>query len=61
MVGVFLLGIMIDYNAGICDCSIAWDVAHVSMQKNLDGVGAFDNASTSLGQATELFAHCLKS
>jgi hypothetical protein len=30
-VRVFLLGTMIDHNAGIGDCSIAWDVANVSV------------------------------
>ncbi len=33
MFGVFLLGTMIDHNAGVCDCSIAWDVANVSAWK----------------------------
>jgi hypothetical protein len=33
MVGVFFLGMMIDHNAGVGDCSIAWDVANVSLQK----------------------------
>jgi hypothetical protein len=60
MVGVFLLGTMIDPNAGIDDCSIAWDVANDSVQKKKDGVIAFGNASTSLRQAIEFFAHCLE-
>jgi hypothetical protein len=51
---------MIDQNAGIGDCSIAWDVANVSMQKEKDGVGAYGDASTSLCQAMEFFAHCLE-
>jgi hypothetical protein len=60
MVGVFLLGTMIDHTAGIGDCSIAWDVANVSVQKKKDGVSAFGDASTSLHQAMEFFAHCLE-
>jgi hypothetical protein len=60
MVGVFLLGTMIDHNAGVGDCSIAWDVADVSVQKKKDGVSAFGDASTSLHQAVEFFAHCLE-
>jgi hypothetical protein len=59
-VGVFLLGMMNDHNAGIGDCSIAWDNANVSMQKKKDGVSAFGDASTSLLQAMEFFAHCLE-
>jgi hypothetical protein len=50
---------MINHNAGEGDCSIAWDVANVSMQKKKDGVSAFGDASTSLHQAMEFFAHCL--
>jgi hypothetical protein len=60
MVGVFFLGTMVNNNAGIGDCSIAWDVANVSMQKEKDGVSAFCDARTSLGQAMEFFAHCLE-
>ena len=60
MVGVFLLGMIINHNAGVSDCSIAWDVANVSMQKKKDGVSAFGDASTSLCQAMEFFAHCLE-
>ncbi len=55
MVGVFLLGTMVDHNAGVGDCSIAWDVANVSMQKKKDGVSAFGDASISLRQAMESF------
>jgi hypothetical protein len=51
---------MVDLNAGIDDCSIAWDVANVGMQKKKDGVSAFGDASTSLCQAMEFFAHCLE-
>jgi hypothetical protein len=54
------LGMMIDHNASIGDCSIAWDVANFSVQKNKDGVSAFGDASTSLRQAMEFFAHCLE-
>ncbi len=32
-VGVFLLGTMINHNAGVGDCFIAWDVANVIVQK----------------------------
>ncbi len=32
---------MVDHNAGVGDCSIAWDVANVSVQKEKDGVSAF--------------------
>jgi hypothetical protein len=39
---------MIDHNAGIGDCSIAWDVANVSVQKKNDGVSAFGDTSASL-------------
>ncbi len=60
MVGVFFLGTMIDHNAGVGDCSITWDFANVSMRKKKDGVSAFGDASTSLCQAMEFFAHCLK-
>jgi hypothetical protein len=60
MVGVSLLGMMVDHNAGVGDCSIAWDVANVSTQKKKDGVSAFGDASTSLRQAMEFFAHCLE-
>jgi hypothetical protein len=60
MVGVFLLGTMVDHNAGVGDCSIAWDVANVSVQKEKDGVSAFGNAITSLCQAMEFFANCLE-
>jgi hypothetical protein len=45
---------------GVGDCSIAWDVANVSVQKEKDGVSAFGDASTSLHQAMEFFAHCLE-
>jgi hypothetical protein len=52
---------MKDQNAGIGDCSIAWDVANVNVQKKKDGVSAFDDASTlSLRQAMEFFAHYLE-
>ncbi len=51
---------MANHNAGICDCSIAWDVANVSVQKKKDGVSAFGDASTSLRQVMEFFAHCLE-
>ncbi len=51
---------MVNHNAGISDCSITWDVANISVQKEKDGVSAFDDASTSLCQAMELFAHCLE-
>ncbi len=60
MVGVFLLVTMIDHNVGIGDCSIAWDVTNVSVQKKKDGISAFGDASTSLHQAMELFAHSLE-
>ncbi len=52
---------MVDHNAGVDDCSIAWDVANVCVQKEKDGVSAFGDASTSLCQAMEIFAHCLES
>ncbi len=58
MVGVFLLGMMIDHNAGIGDCSIAWDGANISVQEKKDCVSAFCNAGTSLHQAMEFLAHC---
>jgi hypothetical protein len=51
---------MVDHNAGIGDCSIAWDVANVSMRKKKDIVSAFSDVSTSLRQAMEFFAHCLE-
>jgi hypothetical protein len=51
---------MINHNAGVGDCFIAWDVANVSVRKKKDGVGTFGNASTSLCQAMEFFAHCLE-
>jgi hypothetical protein len=52
---------MVNHNAGIGDCSIAWDFANVSVQKKKDGVSAaFGDASTSLRQAMEFFAHCLE-
>jgi hypothetical protein len=51
---------MIDHNAGVGDCSIAWNVANVSMWKKIDGVSAFGDASTSLLHAMEFFAHCLE-
>ncbi len=54
------MGMMVDHNAGIGNCSITWDVANVSMQKEKDGVSAFGDSSTSLCQAMELFAHCLE-
>ncbi len=57
-VGVFFFGMMVDHNASIGDCSIAWDVANVSMQKENSGVSAFGDASASLCQAMEFFAHC---
>jgi hypothetical protein len=60
MVGVILLGTMINHNAGVGDCSIAWDVANVSVGKKKDGVSAFGDASTSLPHAMEFFAHCLE-
>jgi hypothetical protein len=60
MVGVFLLGMMINHNAGIGDCSIGWDVANVSVRKKKDGVSAFGDASASLRQAMEFFGHCLE-
>jgi hypothetical protein len=59
MVGGFLLGTMIDHNAGVCKCSIAWDVANISVQKK-DSVSVFGNASTFLHQAIDIFAHCLE-
>jgi hypothetical protein len=59
MVGVFLLGTMINHNASVGDCSIAWDIANVSIQKK-DGVSAFGDATTSLRQAMEFFAHCIE-
>jgi hypothetical protein len=51
---------MINHNAGVGDCFIAWDVANVSVRKKKDGVSAFGNARTSLCQAMEFFAHCLE-
>jgi hypothetical protein len=51
---------MVDHNSGVGDCSIAWDVANVSAQKKKDGVSTFGDASTSLRQAMEFFAHCLE-
>jgi hypothetical protein len=33
MVGVLFLGTMVDHNVGVGDCSIAWDVANVSVWK----------------------------
>ncbi len=60
MVGVFLLGMIINHNAGVSDCSIAWDVANVSVQKKKDGGSAFCDARTSLHQAMEFFAHFLE-
>jgi hypothetical protein len=60
MVGVFFWGTMVNHNAGIGDCSIAWDVANVSVQKENDGVSAFGDASAFLCQAMEVFAHCLE-
>jgi hypothetical protein len=51
---------MVDHNAGVGDCSITWDVANVSVRKGKNGVGAFGDASTSLHQAMEFFAHCLE-
>jgi hypothetical protein len=59
-VGVFLLGMVINHNVGVGDYSIAWDVSNVSLQKRKDVVSAFGDASTSLRQAMEFFAHCLK-
>jgi hypothetical protein len=59
-IGIFLLGVIVDHNAGIGDCSIAWDVANVSVRKKKDGVNAFGDASISLHQAMEFFAHCLE-
>jgi hypothetical protein len=58
MVGVFLLGMMINHNAGIGGCSITWDVANVSMQKKKDGLSVFGDASSSLHQGIEFFANC---
>jgi hypothetical protein len=60
MVGVFFLGMMVDHNGGVGDCFIAWDIANVSVQNEKDGVSAFCDASTSLCQAMEFFAHCLE-
>jgi hypothetical protein len=60
MVGVFFLGTIVDHNMGVGDCSIAWDVANVSMRKKKDGVSALGDASTSLHQVMEFFAHCLE-
>jgi hypothetical protein len=60
MVGVFFLGMMVDHNAGVGDCSIACDVATVSVQKKKDSFSAFGDASTSLRQAMEFFAHSLE-
>ncbi len=54
------MGTMINHNVGVGDCSIAWDVANVSVGKKKDGVSSFGNASTSLRQAMEFFAHCLE-
>ncbi len=51
---------MFDHNVGVGDCSIAWDVANVSMQKENNGVSAFGDASASLCQVMEFFAHCLE-
>jgi hypothetical protein len=47
-VRVVLLGTMVDHNVGLCDCSIVWDGANVSMQEKKDGISAFGNARTSL-------------
>jgi hypothetical protein len=58
MAGVFFLGTMVDHNLGVGDCSIAWNVANVSKKK--DVVSAFGDASTSLRQAMEFFAHCFE-
>jgi hypothetical protein len=60
MVGVFFLGSMVDHNVGVGDCSIPWDVANVSVREKKDAVNAFGDASTSLHQAMEYFAHCLE-
>jgi hypothetical protein len=60
MVGVFLLRTMVNHNAGIGDCSIAWDIANVRVQKKKDSDSTFSDASTSLRQAMEFFAHCLE-
>jgi hypothetical protein len=54
------LELMIDHNVGIGDCSIAWDVANVSVQKKKDGVSAFGDTSASLRQEMEFFAHCFE-
>jgi hypothetical protein len=54
------LGTLVDHNAGVGDCSIAWDVANVSVRKDNDGVSAFGDASASLCQGMEFFAHCLE-
>jgi hypothetical protein len=51
---------MIDHNVGLGDCSITWDVANISVQKKQEGVSVFGDASTSLHQAMEFFAHCLE-
>jgi hypothetical protein len=58
MVGILLLGTMINYNPSVGDFSVLGDVANVSVQKKKDGVSAFGNASTSLCQAMDLFADC---
>ncbi len=59
-VGVFFLGTLINHNVGVGDCSISWDVTNVSVQKKKDGVSAFGDASASLCQVMEFFAHCLE-
>jgi hypothetical protein len=51
---------MVYHNAGIGDSFIAWNVANVSMRKKKDGVSAFGDASTSLRQVMEFFAHCFE-
>ncbi len=54
------MGTIVDHNVGVGDCSIAWDVANISVQEKKDGVSAFGDASTSFCQAVELFAYCLE-
>ncbi len=51
---------MVNHIASVCDCSIAWDVANVSVQKKKDGASTLGDASTSLRQGMEFFVHCLE-
>jgi hypothetical protein len=51
---------MINHNSGLGDCSIAWDVANVSVRTKKNGVSAFGDASTSLRQGMKFFAHCFE-